>query len=162
MTLRFRQLLFGVSAALISACTTPTGLAIEDPHPDVSTEMANIAARYQTSFNAGGMVGVIADTEACYREATGPLTKIWALRDCIVLDFTGFTVDYTVGRRLNHGSLPYYEPGTFRTRINRYGTVDGFTSPAQLSNYLKDAGDLVQQDLRQMNAAPIILRRRSS
>lgn len=159
---RYRSLLAAIGAALLSACTNPTGMAIEDPHPDIGTEMANIAARYQTDFNTGGMAGVVADTEICYHEATVPLTKIWALRDCMVLDFTGFTVDLTVGRRLNHSSLPYYEPGTFRTRINHYGTMDGFTSPAQLSNYLKDTGELVQQDLRQMNAAPVILHHRGS
>ena len=147
-----------VAALLLGGCTA-TGLAVEDPNPDIQQEVWNIASRYDTSFKAGGMAGVTQEIESCYQSATVPVTKIWALRDCLILDYTGFYTDMKVGRRLNHISLPYFAPETFAARTTRYAKMDGFTSPAQLSNYFKDTEDLVQIDLAQLNQGPIVVNR---
>ena len=145
-----------LATAVLGGCTA-TGVAVEDPHPDVQQEIWNDASRYDTAFKAGGMAGVSAEIERCYQDATVPVTKIWALRDCLIVDFTGFYTDMKVGRRINHASLPYFAPDTFETRTNRYAKMDGFTSGAQLSNYFQDAEKLVQIDLAQLNEGPIVI-----
>ena len=145
-----------IAAMALGGCTA-TGLAIEDPHPDVQQEVWNVASRYDSAFRSGGMAGVTQEIENCYQAATVPATKIWALRDCLILDYTGFYTDMKVGRRINHASLPFFAPETFETRTNRYAKMDGFTSGAQLSNYFKDTEDLVQLDLAQLNEGPIVI-----
>jgi hypothetical protein len=70
-----------VAAAVLGACGA-TGVAVEDPHPDVQQEIWNDASRYDSTFKAGGMAGVSAEIKRCYQDATVPVTKIWALRDC--------------------------------------------------------------------------------
>jgi hypothetical protein len=45
------------ATALLRGCAT-TGLAVEDPHPDVSREIWNVASRHDTAYRSGGMAGV--------------------------------------------------------------------------------------------------------
>ncbi len=103
------------------------------------------------------MSSVIADIEQCYVSASKPAVKVYALRDCLVLDYTGYHTDATIGRRRYHQSLPFFENQVFITRVETYALLDGFATPTQLAKYLKDTSDLVQFDLTQLNAAPIIV-----
>jgi len=68
--------------------------------------------------------------EACYRDATFPVTKTYALQDCLVLDYTGYRRDVTVGRKLlKSPALPYFADSTFSACAAHYGRPDGFPGP---------------------------------
>ena len=130
-------------------------LAVDDLEPDIGSRMHAIASRFEQSRRTGGMSGVIADIEQCYASATQLVIKVNALRDCLVLDYVGYRTDVDIGRRLFHQSLPYFVDPTFVTRQAHYGQLDGFPTPPQQMQYLRDANALVQLDIRQMNVAPV-------
>jgi len=142
---------------VLSACATP---AIEEPHEDAGTRMQNVAARFEQARRRGGMAGVIADIDDCYKSATAPIIKVYSLRDCLVLDYVAFRTDVAIGRRLFHQALPFFEDQVFVRRTSHYAQIDGFTSPAQLANYFNDAGTLVQYDIGQINTPMIRGRQR--
>ena len=152
--------LVAVASSLLSLAACGQ-LAVEDPHADAGTRMWNVASRLEHDRRTGGMAGAIDDIGHCYASASGPILKIWALRDCMVLDYAAYQVDVTIGRRIFRQSLPYFEDQAFASRVNRYAKLDGFTSAAQLANYLRDTYAVVRIDLAQLNAAPVVARPRS-
>ena len=93
-----------VAALGLSGCATP---AVEDPHADVGTRMYAIAARFEQARREGGMGGVIVEIDCCYASTTKPVIELYALRDCITLDYVGYRMDVDVGRRVFHQTLPY-------------------------------------------------------
>lgn len=141
----------------VSGCTTPTGIVVQDPEPDAATEISTVAYRFEQARRTGGMAGVVQSVQDCYRDATVPFTKIWALRECIVLDYAGYRMDVDIGRRILHDPIPYFSDAEFGPRSVRYAKMDGFSSPQQLTNYLVDAQAAVQADLAQLNQNPIII-----
>ena len=52
----------------------------------------------------------------------------------------------------------YFADPVFSTRVDHDAQLDGFTSSAQLSQYLTDTNAAVQADIAQLNAAPVIVR----
>ncbi len=103
------------------------------------------------------MAGVNADIQACYSSASQPVMKIYALYDCIVLDYGAYKTDVTIGRPINGWPLPFLVDHVFAARANQYAQVDGFTSTDQLAQYLRDSNAVIQTDIAQLNAAPIVL-----
>lgn len=146
-----RSVLLGALA--LSGCTAPV---VVEPHADVPTGMWNIASRFEQDRRQGGMAGVIADIEQCYASATGPVVKVYTLRDCLVLDYVGYRTDVTIGRRLWHQALPYFEDKAATARWTWYGMLAQFDTPTRLVEYLRNAEASVQLDLAQINAAPVI------
>ena len=129
-----------VADLVLSGCATP---AVEGPHADIATRMDAIAARFEQALRTGGMAGVIMEIDNCYASATKPVIRLYALRDCVTLDYIGYRMDVDVGRRLFHQSLPYFTDTAFSTRADHYAQLDGFTSPAQLAQYPGDTNEAV-------------------
>lgn len=154
LTIRALAALFILAA---SGCTTPTGLVVQDPQPDAATEISTVAYRFEQARRTGGMAGVVQSVQDCYREATVPFTKIWALRECLVLDDAGYRMDVTLGRRVFHSPNPFYADAVYRARSWRYAQMDEFTTQTQLTNYVIDANAAVQADMAQLNQNPIII-----
>jgi len=152
MIIRYNKAIFALLALMLSACAVP---AVEDEHANAGTRMQGVAARFEQARRRGGMAAVVSEIDDCYRSATFPLIKVYALRDCLVLDYVGYRTDVTIGRRLFHQALPFFEDKAFTGRASHYAQLDSFTSPAQLANYFKDAGTLTQYDIGQLNA-PIV------
>ena len=74
-------------ACLLGAagCATPgVGGAVVDAHADVDTRMCAVAERFDRAYRRGGMTGVMLDVEGCYADATRPVARVFALRDCLV------------------------------------------------------------------------------
>ena len=103
------------------------------------------------------MAGAVADIEKCYATATLLVAKVFELRDCLVLDYVAYRTDFTIGRRLFGGPLPYFEDRVAAMRWVKYGKLAQFDSPGRLAEYLRNTNALVQADLAQMNAAPIVI-----
>ena len=137
----------------LTGCST---LAVQDKHADVKTRLWRVASRMEMDRRQGGMAQAIADITQCYEDATVPLVKVYALRDCMVLDYAGYRLDMTIDRRLNGGPLPYYEDKVFADRVTKYGKMDGFATGEQLVPYLQDADVPVRQDTALLNAGPVV------
>ncbi len=104
-------------AGLTLAAAGCTSLKVADPHGSVGSRMWGVAGRFDQDFRTGGMAQVSSDIDACYRQATIPVTKMYALQDCLVLDYTGYTTDVNLGRKVLKGPpLPYFENTTFAAR----------------------------------------------
>lgn len=127
---------------------TGAGPAVLDPRADADTRMTAIAARFEADRNRGGMSGVIADIEGCYASAVRPVTRVYALRDCLVLDYVAYKTDVAVGRGAYGQGLPYFSDQTATQRWGRYGPLAQFDSPQRLLRYLDDANGLVQLRLQ--------------
>ena len=134
----------GALLALATAvCSTATGLVVQDPEPDAATEISTVAFRYDQARRAGGMAGLVQSVQQCYQDATVPFTKVWALRECIVLDHAAYLTGVSVGRRVFHDPNPYFADQTHQSRSWTYGKMDGFSLQRQLVNYLLDAEALL-------------------
>ena len=150
--------LFGCALAgalMLAGCAAEP--VVIDSHTDVTTRMAAIASRFEQARHEGGMAGAVADIEKCYATATLLVAKVFELRDCLVLDYVAYRTDFTIGRRLFGGPLPYFEDQVAAMRWVKYGKLAQFDSPGRLAEYLRNTNALVQADLAQMNAAPIVI-----
>jgi hypothetical protein len=132
---------------LLTACSTPVVLR---QHADARTRMRAIAVRFLNDQQQGGMAGVIADIEACYAGVTHPVIDVYALRDCLILDYVAYHNDHTVGQAFGAGPLPYFTDATAIQRWKNYGLVADYRTPAELAGYLRDASQLVQIDIDQI------------
>jgi hypothetical protein len=144
--------LVALGALALSGCG-----AVIDPHASAGNRMMGIAARFEEDQHRGGMSGVIDDIQNCYIAATLPVIKVYALRDCMVLDYVGYREDVRIGRRIFHQALPYFEDRAFLDRQIHYAPLDGFQG-SQIVTYMLDAYQAVQFDRRQINAGPVIIR----
>ena len=142
-------------ALLAAGCMAPITI---DPHADVATRMNTIADRFDEDRRKGGMAGVIADVEKCYASAIGRVIQVFALRDCLVLDYMGYRMDVEVRRRLWNQTLPYYEDDVAASRWTRYGMLARFASGQRLSEYMENARQLVLIDLARKDAAPDLIK----
>jgi hypothetical protein len=153
MTLKLATLLGAISTLALSGCATP---AVTEAHADPATRMLAVAQRFDQDRRTAGMAGVIDDIGKCYARASSLVIEIYALRDCLVLDYVAYRTDVTIGRRIDGAPLPFFTDQAFAARAGRYAQLDGFTTTQQLMKYLTDTNELVQLDLRtQINAAPV-------
>ena len=126
-------------------------------HASVPERMMAIASRFEQDRRQGGMSGVIGGIGQCYASAANLVIEIYAVRDCLVLDYAAYWTDMKVGRRLNGGRpLPFFEDRTATERWARYAPLAQFDTPQRMLNYLKDSNTLVQMDLAQINAGPVL------
>lgn len=140
-----------LTALTLAGCAAPSGgPAIIDDHADVTTRMLTIASRFEQDRRRGGMLEVTADIDRCYASATRFVVQIYALRDCLVLDYVGYWTDVNVGRRALKMSLPFFEDQVASQRWGHYGPLAQFDRPQRLLAYLANSNGLVQIDLAQM------------
>ena len=154
MFLRLSGFAFAIALMLSGCATQPVVMdshaVVMDSHADVTTRMFNIASRFEQARHQGGMTGVTADIEKCYATAAFLVAKIFELRDCLVLDYVAY-------RSFGVAASPYFEPKTITARWTRYGAPAQFDTQNRLARYVQNAYSLVQADLAQMNAAPIVI-----
>jgi hypothetical protein len=75
-----------------------------------------------------------------------------------VLDYVGYRTDFVIGRHLLHSPpLPFFADKVFVARATHFAQLDGFTTPTEFTQYLRDANALVQLDLVQLNAQPVVV-----
>lgn len=113
-----------------------------------------VARRFDASRQSGGMTGIITEVEGCYASATHPVVQIYALRDCLALDYVGYQYDVNVGRRFFKMATPFYEDAAASTRWTPYAQLAQFKTPGQFMGYMNDANALVQLDLAALNPHP--------
>ncbi len=75
-----------------NACTTP---AMIEPHADPGTQMNAIAQRVEQACRQREMTRVIENIGNCYAASTSPVIGVFALRDCLVLDYITYRSDFT-------------------------------------------------------------------
>ncbi len=150
--------LIRVAAACAALSLGGCYLAIQDPTTDPATRNAAIAARFQQDFHQGGMAGVIDDIEKCYAASSTPIIKVNALRDCMVLDYTGYRTDVTVGQGiLKEAPFPYFEVRTVADRLKHYSHLAEMDDPIQSATYLRVAYEQITRDMVSMTQGPIVV-----
>lgn len=151
-----------VAAGLIAGLSGcgPNGLTptVLGTRTDVPSRMMAIAMVFERDRRQGGMAGVIAGVDKCYAAATFPVVNIMGVRDCMILDYVGYRTDVTVGRKAFGLALPFYEDRAAMTRLQRYAPMAQLEPQTRMLRYLTDSSFLVQQDLAQINAEPVVNR----
>lgn len=138
----------------------PNGLTptITGSNAGVTARMMAIAATFERDRRQGGMAGVTEGIDKCYSAATFPVVNIMGVRDCMVLDYVGYRTDVTIGRTAFGMALPFFEDRVAMTRLQRYAPLARLEPTSRMLGYLTDASGLVQQDLAQINAEPVVNR----
>ena len=156
MTVRFfarTRLSLGLCciAAALSGCVN---VRYDDEHADRNTRMYLVAQRFNQAMKTGGMFGVTADIESCYRETTTPVVRRFALQDCLSYDYAAFTFDKVVGQRWFQGArVLYFENNVASPRILKYGKLDGFGDPSELQTFVMTNKDMIIRDLQRIQGS---------
>ncbi len=137
-----------VAVVTVAGCVN---VRYDDEHADRNTRNYLIAARMNRTFKTIGMVGVTGDIEDCYREATTPPIKRFALQDCLSYDYAAYQFDATMGRLIFRGMrTPYFENAAALARWRKFGKLDGFGDPSEIAAYLRMNNGPIYQDLQRI------------
>lgn len=135
-------------ALATSACVN---VRYDDEHADRSTRLYRMALRFNQAMQTGGMAGVAADINDCYRDATVPLIKRFALQDCISYDYAAFVFDREAAKALFHGlQTPPFKPGVAGARLEKYGKLDGFADRTETVVYAIPTATTILNDIQAM------------
>lgn len=134
-----------VIGSLLTGCVN---VRYDDEHADRSTRLFRVAVRFNQTFQRTGMAGVAADINDCYRDATVPLIKRFALQDCLSYDFAAFTYDTRAAQVMFHGvRTPPFEPNAVSVRMDKYGRLEGFSDRAETVSYAVNTTPVVMNDI---------------
>lgn len=142
------RLLLGLAAASfsLSGCVN---VRYDEQHADLNSRMYMVSLRFSRMFSQQGMVGVIADVEDCYRDSSLVLVKRFALQDCLSYDYAAYTLDKEMARTAyRRPRAQYFQDAVASPRMVKYGKLDGFNSPPELSAYLTATSDKILRDIR--------------
>jgi hypothetical protein len=135
MTLKPAAQLGAILALALSGCATP---AVTESHADPATRMLAVAQRFDQDRRTAGMID---DIGKCYARASALVIEIYALRDCLVLDYVAYRTDVTIGRRIDGGPLPFFTDQAFAARAGRYAQMDQGDDPNQRHRRRRSACD---------------------
>lgn len=142
------RLLLGVAVASLSLAGC-VNVRYDDQHADLNSRMYAVAVRFSQTMTQQGMAGVTADIENCYRDSALGVVKRFALQDCLSYDYAAYTFDKEIGRKAFRGlRTPYFQDGVASPRWVKYGKLDGFSSPPELSAFLTTNKDMIFRDLQ--------------
>ena len=142
------RLMIGLAAASVSLAGC-VNVRYEEEHSALDVRMLAVATRFSRTMSQQGMAGVTTDIEDCYRESTLVLVKRFALQDCLAYDYAAYSLDRDMARKFlyRRGRNPYFVDGVASARWTKYGKLDGFGSPAELSAYLTPTKQMIFQTL---------------
>lgn len=142
------RLMIGLAAASVSLVGC-VNVRYDEQHSGLDARMLAVAARFSRTMTQGGMAGVTTDIEDCYRESTLVLVKRFALQDCLAYDYAAYTLDRDMARKFSYRRVrnPYFVDGVASARWTKYGKLDGFNSPAELSAYLMPNKEMIYDNL---------------
>lgn len=130
--------------ATLTACQMPVAPAAPSSAglvtaSDVRQMIGGLADRFTQARQTGGMVGVSAEVQSCYKTATLPRQ----VRDCLALDAVARRVDMETARILPGGELPYFSEQAVTRRWAHYNRAANFGNIWEEMNYMKDVSDAV-------------------
>ncbi len=144
------RLVLGLALAgtALSGCVN---VRYDDDHADRNTRMYAVALRFNQTMKTQGMAGVTSDIEDCYRATSIPVIKRFALQDCLSYDYAAYSFDKEIGRMAFRGlRTPFFEDRVASPRWVKYGKLDGFGDPSELSAFLATNNNLILQDLQRI------------
>ena len=134
-----------VIGSLLTGCVN---VRYDDEHADRSTRLFRVAVRFNQTFQRSGIAGVAADIDDCYRDATVPLIKRFALQDCLSYDFAAFTFDTRAAQVMFHGlRTPPFEVTAVSARMDKYGRLEGFADRTETVSYAVNTTPIIMGDI---------------
>lgn len=140
--------------AAAAACLSLTGCAnlrSDDQHASLDARMLAVATRFSRSMSGSGMAGVTDDVENCYRESSLGIVKRFALQDCLAYDYAAYALDRDMAAKFSfrRQRTPYFTDSVASIRWVKYGKLDGFSSPPELSSYFTSTQPIILNFLQQ-------------
>lgn len=145
---RARLLLAAVASLSLTGCAN---LSVDEQHADINSRMLAVATRFSRTMSGTGMAGVTDDVENCYRESSLVIVKHFALQDCLAYDYAAYALDRDMAKTFSYRRqrTPYFLDAVASPRWVKYGKLDGFNSPPELSAYFTSTQPIILNFLRQ-------------
>ena len=146
-----RARVFLAAAVASLSLTGCANLPSDEQHIDLSGRMYNVAVRFSQTMGRGGIAGVSEDIESCYRESSLGIVKRFALQDCLSYDYAAYVLDRNMAKMFSYRRqrMPYFQDAMASPRWVKYGKLDGFNSPPELSAYFTSTQPMIFNFLRQ-------------
>lgn len=115
-----------IAVAVVVGGSGCVNVRYDDEHADSAHRLRQVAYRFNSSMQQGGIGATFSDVQFCYDQATSPLIARFALQDCLVYDYAVFTFEMAAAKAFHGSPVPLYQPSVAGPRFEKYGKLDGF------------------------------------